>query len=82
MDLLLPAGLAVASLGLTYFVCIRPMKNGGHCAMMPGTRTTTGTKQSCCSPEDEAEAAQLRSELAALRQEVPGAPAGRSSAGN
>lgn len=60
MESLLPLGIAVASIALTYFVCIRPMR--GHCVMMPGYEA--GRRDS----EAKEEIARLRSEVAELRQ--------------
>lgn len=70
MDSLLPIGVAAASIGLTYIMCIRPMRRG-HCAMMPAS------EDACDSPEDVAEIARLRAEIATLRQEPSHDPAGR-----
>ena len=57
------AGIAVASLGLMYFVCIRPMRQGRHAGM------SSGAKSSCCSPSEDAEITRLRAEVESLRQE-------------
>ena len=64
MELLLPGGVAVASIGLTYVMCIRPMRRG-HCAMMP-EHGESG------SNADEAEIAALRAEIAGLRHDSSG----------
>ena len=59
----------LASIGLTYFFCVRPMRNGRHCGMSPPgrargrhDRATTGA-----SAEDLRGA---RDELAALRADL------------
>ena len=59
MDSLLPVGVAVVSLGLTYFMCIRPMRRG-H-GMMPGTKDSYEIGG---SREESAEIARLRTEVA------------------
>ena len=64
---MISAGLAlallVASMGFTYFFCLRPMRRG-RCAMtslMPGAVPVLGC---------EAEVAQLRAEVRTLRRQV------------
>lgn len=59
MESLLPAGIAAAAIGLTYFMCIRPMRRG-HCAMTP--------QQSDASDAKRIEIDQLRAEIAELRR--------------
>ncbi len=63
MESLLPLGVAAASIGLTYVMCIRPMRHG-HCMMMPGTKADG---EITSSPDDSAEIELLRGEIAALR---------------
>lgn len=62
METLLPVGVAAAALVLTYFVCIRPMRRG-HCMMMPRSQAPVE------NPAVSGEIAQLRAEVAALRDE-------------
>ncbi len=71
MDSLLPIGVAAASIGLTYIMCIRPMRRG-HCAMMP-----PASEEACDNPEEVAEIARLRADIAALRPEPRHDSAGR-----
>ena len=61
MDLLLPAGIAVASIGLTYAFCIRPMRQG-HCAMM------LPQMEKDPSADHREEIARLRAEIESLKQ--------------
>ena len=72
-DLLLPAGIIAASLAMTYFFCIRPMRKG-HCAMQ-------GSQNSADAKLDLA-LRQARTELEKIRSEVPdneATPSGRPS---
>jgi len=78
MESLFPALIAVAAIGLMYFVCIRPMRRG-QCGMMP--QQPTGGSDA----ERDAEVARLRAEIAELRQaqesSLPGGTAPDISAG-
>ncbi len=74
MDWALPLAIIAASLGLTYFACIRPMRRG-HCAMLPQQRATGTT-------DSDAEIARLRADVTQLREQQrletgPTAGAGR-----
>lgn len=60
METLLPVGVAVVALVLTYFTCVRPMRRG-HCMMVPPGREPVE------DPALSQEIAQLRGEIAALR---------------
>lgn len=62
MELLVPALVAGAAIGFTYFFCIRPMREG-HCGM--GGRSQSGASA------DAEELQLLRDEVAALRRETP-----------
>ena len=61
MESFLPAGVAAASIAVTYFVCIRPMRKG-HCTVMP--RHDGGQLDS----QSREEIARLRAEIGELRQ--------------
>ena len=65
MTLTFQVGIAIASLALMYFMCIRPMRQGRH-----GGMAGSG-KASCCSPSEDAEIARLRAEIESLRQDAP-----------
>ncbi|TFD81591.1 hypothetical protein [Cryobacterium fucosi] len=67
-ELILPAGILLASLTLTYFFCLRPMRTG-KCAM---GHAAPGMDHSASSSNDGAELARLRAEVEVLR----GAPLG------
>ena len=55
----------LASLALTYFFCIRPMRKG-RCAMAPKAQA----EQARSTVDDEGEIARLRAEVATLRAET------------
>jgi len=57
----------LAAVGLTYFICLRPMRQGRHCFMSPPTDTqaTAGQNVTGATPEDLQAA---RAELEALRE--------------
>ena len=55
----------LASLALTYFFCIRPMRKG-RCAMAPKAQA----EEARSTVDDEGEIARLRVEVAALRAET------------
>lgn len=65
MEWLLPTGIAIAGLALTYFFCLRPMRNG-HCGMMPAGTTR----------QRDVEVERLRAEVAELRASSQGESAG------
>ena len=56
----------LASLALTYFVCIRPMRKG-RCGMVPKAQAG---EQARSTVDDEGEIARLRAEVTALRAET------------
>ena len=56
----------LASLALTYFFCIRPMRKG-RCGMVPEAQAG---EQARSTVGDEGEIARLRAEVAALRSET------------
>lgn len=62
METYVPLGIAVVSIVLTYFVCIRPMRRG-HCMTMSMNRQPAETDDSL------REITELRAEVAALRGE-------------
>ena len=62
----LAAVVLLASLALTYFVCIRPMRKG-RCGMVPKAQ---GEEQARSTVDDEGEIARLRAEVAALRADT------------
>lgn len=63
MGWLVPAGIALVSVGLMYLMCIRPMRSG-HCMTMSDANASDGGSQ------DAAEIAQLRAEVAALHRDL------------
>ncbi len=63
--LILPGLLAAAAVTLTYLFCIRPMRNGGHCAM-PGMSKSTN----CSVAGDDDEIQRLRADVATLRRDL------------
>ena len=65
-ELGLAAVVLLASLALTYFVCIRPMRKG-RCAMAPKAQAGEPARSTV---GDEGEIARLRAEVAALRAET------------
>ena len=62
----LAAVVLLASLALTYFVCIRPMRKG-RCVMAPKAQAG---EQARSTVDDEGEIARLRAEVTALRAET------------
>ncbi len=64
-ELLVPGLVAAAALTFTYLFCIRPMRNGGQCAM-PGM----SHPKSCCDTDADAEIQRLRAEVAAMRRDL------------
>lgn len=75
-DLLLPAGIIAASLAMTYFCCVRPMRRG-HCAGQ-------GLQHSADNELDRA-LRQARADLEKIRAEVPNdvpTPSDRSMTAN
>ncbi|MEO5321024.1 hypothetical protein PV761_20855 [Arthrobacter sp. CC3] len=65
--LVLAAAVLVASLALTYFFCLRPMRRG-RCAMAPKAQAYG---HSTAPVDREAEIARLRDEIAALQAATP-----------
>lgn len=65
MSNLLTLGVLIASLSLTYFLCIKPMRKGGHCAMDGDTKNHAGTDD-----QDAAEILRLQQEIAQLREQA------------
>ncbi len=61
MESFLPAGVAIASVTLTYVMCIRPVRRGG-CAMTPAHPVASET-----DARDENEMRRLRTEIDTLR---------------
>ena len=65
MQLALAAGTFMAAVGATYFFCVRPMRQGRHCAMSPPTDTNvTASHNTTGATAEDLQAA--RTELAAL----------------
>lgn len=62
MEWALPVAVTGGSIALTYFFCLRPMRNG-HCAMMPQRQDSSARE----SQDNGAEIARLRAEVAQLR---------------
>lgn len=60
-DLLLPAGIIAASLAMTYFFCIRPMRKG-HCAMQ-GSQNSADTELDLALRKARADLEKIRSEF-------------------
>lgn len=67
MESLLPALVAVAAIGLTYVVCIRPMRRS-RCAAMPQQHSEAA------DAERAAEIDRLRAEVAELRRDQDSQP--------
>ena len=67
MESLFPALVAAAAMGLTYFVCIRPMRRR-HCAVMPQQHSDAA------DAERGAEIDRLRAEVAGLRRDQDSPP--------
>lgn len=66
-DVTLAVTVLAASLALTYFFCLRPMRRG-MCAMAPKARTGG---QATAPVDREAEIARLREEITALKAATP-----------
>lgn len=74
MDVALAAGTLLASVGLTYVACIRPMRQG-RCAMGRAQPAAASDTTSAGERARGAEIAALRAQLAALRaQDTPPVP--------
>lgn len=78
-NLLLPAGIIGASLAMTYFCCIRPMRKG-RCAMQ-GSQNAADTSADTVL---DLALRQARADLEKIRSEIPndGDPVVRSSTAN
>ncbi len=59
----------LASIGLTYFFCVRPMRNGRHCGMSPPGRTGGRYDRATTGATGE-DLRVARDELAALRADL------------
>ena len=68
---MLPALVAVAAMGSTYFLCLRPMRNGSRGMARPARGGES--PESPVSP-GVAELRRLREEVARLRADAPGSP--------
>lgn len=66
-SLVLAAAVLLASLALTYFFCLRPMRQG-RCAMAPKAQARP---QATAATDREAEIQRLREEIAALKATTP-----------
>lgn len=64
-ELIVPGLVAAAAVTLTYLFCVRPMRNGAHCAM-PGMSKSTN----CSDAGDNEEIQRLRADLATLRRDL------------
>ncbi len=69
----LPVAVLLASLTATYFFCLRPMRRG-NCAISPRSSTAGA---SGVPSADAAELAQLRQQVAALKQQKHNTPSPR-----
>ncbi|MBC9725003.1 hypothetical protein [Streptomyces sp. TRM68367] len=65
---LLPPLLAAVAIALTYFFCIRPMRQGRGCHMMP--QQTQAGRPSCHTTAETAESDRTDAEIKRLREEV------------
>jgi hypothetical protein len=70
MQPVLAAATFLAAVAATYFFCVRPMRQGRHCAMTPPTDTNTKTGQTTGVTPEDLKAA--RAELEALRAAMAG----------
>lgn len=64
IETVLPVAVVIASVTLTYLICIRPMRRG-HCAMTPNSRATV------VDADEESEVRRLRAEIESLRGSGP-----------
>ena len=68
MELALAGSVFVAAVTLTYFFCIRPMRQGGHCAMTPrAERDSAGGSRCATGTDQDAAIASLRKEIEELK---------------
>lgn len=74
MELALAGTVFVAAVTLTYFFCIRPMRQGGHCAMAPRSEGDSAAGSRCATGSDQdAAIASLRKEIEDLKSASSGA---------
>ncbi|UGY91004.1 hypothetical protein [Streptomyces gobiensis] len=66
IDTILPPLVAAAAITFTYFFCIRPMRQGRGCHMMP--RQADSQKSSCCASSSAGDSTDR--EIRQLREEV------------
>ena len=64
-QLIIPGLVAVAAVTLSYVFCVRPIRNGRHCAM-PGMSQA----ENCCDADFDAEIQRLRAEVASLHRDM------------
>ena len=66
MELAFAAATFLAAVGATYFFCVRPMRQGRHCAMSPPTDTSAPASHTTTSVTAQ-DLQAVRAELDALR---------------
>ena len=64
MQLVFAVATLLASVGATYFFCVRPMRQGRHCVMMPEAKTSA-SRWTGRTAAEELDA--MRAEVKALR---------------
>jgi hypothetical protein len=69
MQLALAAATFIAAVGATYFFCVRPMRQGRHCAISPPTDSNVSASDTTTGATAEALKA-ARAELDALREAI------------
>ncbi len=74
-DWLLPIGMVVASLALTYFLCLRPMRRGS------ADSAAIGRQVGCHASNDAGRNGELENELARVRAELTELKAARDTGG-
>ena len=70
----LPAGILLAAVGLTYFVCVRPMRRG-NCATSAAERSSTAGELNQALDDARTELARLRADAERSPQAHHDAPA-------